>query len=139
MKKLNVWRICQIEEPRSEVVDQPCNNSVGETLLLERKEERIHGGWFPYKSRRWESISISFFTSSDKFPCTISYWVSAWHFLIRYQKRIDFCTSTARTFRILCSSWNDCHSTGNVVILHLGILLNRSNNSYFPATPVFVK
>ena len=37
MKTLTVWVICQNEAPRSEVVvDQPCN-SVGVTLLLEKK------------------------------------------------------------------------------------------------------
>ena len=37
MKTLNVWGICQIEAPRSEVfVGQP-RNSVGMSLPLERK------------------------------------------------------------------------------------------------------
>ena len=56
--------MCQIEAPRSEVfVDQP-RNSVGVTLLLERK---IMVDGFLAKSRRWNRLSISFFTSSDKF------------------------------------------------------------------------
>ena len=42
-------------------------------------KERIHGRWFPYKSRCWNRLSISFFTSSDKFPCTFSHWVFTCH------------------------------------------------------------
>ena len=101
MKTLRVWGIYQIEAPRSEVlIDQP-RNSVWSFCW---KKERIHGWWSPCKSRRWNRLSISFFTSSDKFPCTISHWVSACstliprvkHSLIRSRWRIDYCTWTVK-------------------------------------------
>ena len=67
-------------------------------------KERIPGRRFPCKSRRWKSISISFFTSSDKSPCAISYWVSACstlipgvkHSSVRCRGWIDWCKWTVK-------------------------------------------
>ena len=65
MKTLKVCEICQNEAPRSEVfVDQPCN-SVGATLLLERKNSWLMVS-LQISALGWSSIS--FFTSSDRYP-----------------------------------------------------------------------
>ena len=147
MKTLKVWGICEIEAPRSEVfVEKPCN-SVGAHLLL---EERIHGWGSPCKSRRWNRLSVSFFTSSDRFPCTVSHWVSACstliprvkQSLIRSQWRIDHCTWTVRlvyrcTKQTPCfksqtlvaaqhptKTWNNCRLTGSGIIFHCKLILH---------------
>ena len=64
------------------------------------RKERIHGWQFPWKSRRWYSISILFFTSGDRFPCTLLHGVSTCSTLIQSVKNslrrclswIDHCS-----------------------------------------------
>ena len=75
--------------------------------------ERIHGRWSLWISRRWNSLSISSFTSSDRFPCTFSHWVFACSLLIpkvknsliRCRWRIDYCT--VNSFMQLLYLWSE--------------------------------
>ena len=80
-------------------------------------KDRIHAWWFPCKSRRWNRLSISFSTSSDKFPCTISsQWVSACSTLIPRVKhslkcrwRIGYCTWTVKNVSGVPSKFHVSH------------------------------
>ena len=151
MKTLNVWGICAIEAPRSEVL-------ISHVILWIWsfcRQEQIHGWWSPCESRRRNRVSISFFTTSDKSPCTISHWVSAGSTLIprvfldvpsmfhvsssMYQVGgFGRGSASHKDLERLPVDWErgiifHCKS-----ILHLEILWNHPNDSLFPVIPVFV-
>ena len=103
-------------------------------------KERIPGWPSPCESRRWTSVSISFFTSSYKSLRALSHWVSICsikiprvkHSSVRCRWWIDWCKWTVKnvsrcTKHVPCirsqalvaaqhttRTWTNCRLTGNV-------------------------
>ena len=69
-------------------------------------EKEFHGWWPSCKSRGWNRLLISFFTSCDKFPYTFSHWFFACstliqrvkHSLITCRGGVDYCIWTVFFF-----------------------------------------
>ena len=113
MKTLSVWWFFQIEAPIFAVFAvQPCN-SKDFLLLFERKNSWLT---VPLQTSAFESYLD--FTSSDRCPCTVFFWVVV--SAVKHARRVQCIMKLDRQKICICLTWarttSDCVSTDRICL-----------------------